>query len=349
MGCRKRKASTDAESTRKRQRTSQPQPSEDFANVTETSTAVTGNGDGPRKRQRVSFKKDATSSSVKAATSKEKRQKTNVASTSRQEFAAKYEQLNLLGEGGHGSVYAGYRRADHFPVAIKYIPRDNIICKSVSQNKKTLPLEVAVMRKMAKGRSVGKSAAISLLDYYDLEQELILVLERPVPSVDLLRYIQVKGGSLQEAEARLIMKQLVEAATELQSKNIFHRDIKLENILIETSSDVPRLRLIDFGLSCFTKKTSLYRTFYGTSAHIPPEWYQCWTYRAGPTTVWQLGVVLYEILHGTSFETTMFLNNRLTINEQLSQSCQDVLRLCLAADPQQRPSLEQLQLHPWLI
>ncbi|KAI3372757.1 hypothetical protein L3Q82_022717, partial [Scortum barcoo] len=166
---------------------------------------------------------------------------------------------------------------------------------------------------------------ISLMDYYDLNQELILVLEHPVPVTSSDTFSQ-----------------------ELQSKNIFHRDIKLENILIETSSDVPRLRLIDFGLSCFTKKTSLYRTFYGT-AHIPPEWYQCWTYRAGPTTVWQLGVVLYEILHGTSFETTMFLNNRLTINEQLSQSCQDVLRLCLAADPQQRPSLEQLQLHPWLI
>lgn len=60
------------------------------------------------------------------------------------------------------------------------------------------------------------------------------------------------------------MKQLVEAALELQSKNIFHRDIKLENILIETGADVPRLRLIDFGVSCFAVKTSLCRTFYDT-------------------------------------------------------------------------------------
>lgn len=51
------------------------------------------------------------------------------------------------------------------------------------------------------------------------------------------------------------MKQLVEVALELQSKNIFHRDINLENILIETGADVPRLRLIDFGLSCFAEKT----------------------------------------------------------------------------------------------
>lgn len=61
-----------------------------------------------------------------------------------------------------------------------------------------------------------------------------------------------------------ILKQLVEAAAELESKQIFHRDIKVENILIETSSDVPRARLIDFGLSCFFKQRSHYSVFYGT-------------------------------------------------------------------------------------
>lgn len=101
----------------------------------------------------------------------------------------------------------------------------------------------------------GKFAAIFLLDYCDLEEELILVLECPVPSVDLQRYTEVKGGSLQEEEARLIIRQLVEAALELQSKNIFHQDIKLENILIETG--------------CFAEKTSLCRTFYGTLELIP--------------------------------------------------------------------------------
>ncbi|XP_070759975.1 ribosomal protein S6 kinase alpha-5-like [Enoplosus armatus] len=358
-GARKRKASSDEEGTRKRQKSSEPEPQEDPVRVKGTERKLPKNEDRPSKRKRVpeldqgdEGSGDAASSSVEATPKKKRDSATTSTSeeTSRQEFEAKYQQLNPLGEGGHGSVYAGYRRADHFPVAIKHIPRDNVICKGVTQNKRTLPLEVAVMIKIASGaaRSVGESAAISLLDYYDLDQELILILERPVPSSDLLKYIEVKGGSLPEEGARLILKQLVKAARELQSKNIFHRDIKVENILIETSSDVPRLRLIDFGLSCFTKKTSSYRIFYGTSAHIPPEWYQSWTYRAGPTTVWQLGVVLYEMLHrNTQFETTRFLKKDLNISEELSQNCQDVLRLCLAVDPQQRLSLEQLELHPW--
>ncbi|XP_044052139.1 serine/threonine-protein kinase pim-1-like [Siniperca chuatsi] len=197
------------------------------------------NDEGTRKRQRSSEPEPSEDGVRKTTSTSEE--------TSRQEFEAKYKQLNPLGEGSHGLVYAGYRRADHFPVAIKHIPRDNVICEGITQNRRTLPLEVAVMIKMASGAagSVGKS----LLDYDDLDQELILVLERPFPSADLLKYIEVKEGSLQEEEARLLKQ--------------------LGDILIETSSDVPRLRLIDFGLSCFTKKASSYRIFCGTSANIP--------------------------------------------------------------------------------
>nr|XP_020458898.1 serine/threonine-protein kinase pim-1-like [Monopterus albus] len=349
---RKRKVPANEENIRKRQRTSETEK-----HIGRLKRKATENEDKPKERQKVSKlnqrEEDTTSSSLDAALP-QKRDKNNMSTseeTRKLAFEAKYQQLSPLGEGGHGSVYAGYRRADHFPVAIKHIPRDNIICKGLTQNRKTISLEVAVMKKMASGAagSVRKSAAISLLDNYDLEQELILVLERPLPSNDLCKYIEVKGGSLQEEEAKLFLKQLIEAAMELQAKKVFHRDIKLENILVETGSNVPRLRLIDFGLSCFTKKTSSYKTFFGTDAHIPPEWYQCYIYRAESTTVWQLGVVLYDMLHrDTRFETTRFLSSQLGISKELSQGCQQMLRLCLAVDPQQRPSLEQLWLHPWL-
>ncbi|KAF3692530.1 Serine/threonine-protein kinase pim-1 [Channa argus] len=222
------------------------------------------------------------------------------------EFEAKYKPQHQLGEGGCGSVFAGYRRADRLPVAIKHVPKDNVYCKAVDRNGKKVSVEVAVMLKLAAGRaeSMGTAAPVSLLDWYDLGQELILVLERPVPCIDLDSYIGLKGGCLQEEEAKIILKQLLEAAIELLNKHIFHRDIKVQNILIETSSDFPRVRIIDFGLSCFFKKTSTYQIFYGTSANVPPEWFSRYAYRAGPTTVWQLGVVLFDTLHISSFETT---------------------------------------------
>ncbi|XP_034395567.1 serine/threonine-protein kinase pim-1-like [Cyclopterus lumpus] len=269
----------------------------------------------------------------------------------RAEFEAKYQQQDLLGEGGCGCVYAGYRREDNRPVAIKRVPEENILCKHVDDAGRQLSVEVAVMLRLQEETrgSVGASAPVALLDWYDLGQELILVLERPVPAVDLFHYVEGNGGSLPEEEAKIILKQLVDAAVDLQEKHIFHRDIKVENILIETGSDVPRVRLIDFGLSRFVKKGALYRQYYGTTAHVPPEWYSRGQYSAGPTTVWQMGVVLFETLQTDEyFETRKFMQKLLTISETLSENCQDFLRACSIEDPKQRPTLTQIRLHPWL-
>uniref|UniRef100_A0A671TP39 non-specific serine/threonine protein kinase n=1 Tax=Sparus aurata TaxID=8175 RepID=A0A671TP39_SPAAU len=250
------------------------------------------------------------------------------------EFQAKYQQQDLLGAGGCGSVFAGYRRADQLPVAIKYIPKD------MDKNGKQLSVEVAIMMKLE-----GTSAPVSLLDWYDLDLELVLVMERPVPAIDLSDYIEVNGGSLSEEKAKVSSKKQA-----LKERHVFHRDIKVENILIETGSDVPRVRLIDFGLGCFVKKGSLYRVFYGTTDHVPPEWKSHYTYRAGTSTVWQMGVVLFDSLHGVAFETTKFLRKKLRIKNELSKGKRNMLICTLISRHKSvdRPTLDQLRLHPWL-
>ncbi|XP_053274024.1 serine/threonine-protein kinase pim-1 [Pleuronectes platessa] len=266
------------------------------------------------------------------------------------ELKNKYFELDLLGAGGCGTVYAGFRKADLVSVAIKHIPRKNLLSKQVCLNGKMLPTEVAIMLKLsaAKNDSVGTSAPVALLDWYDLGHELIVVMERPFPAVDLSTYIKRKRGSLQESEAKTIMKQLVEAAIWLEQNRVFHRDIKPDNILIETGQSVPRVRLIDFGLSCIVKKGTIYTAFCGTERYAPPEYCSYSVYRAGPSTVWQLGTVLYEMLHTKGFKTKRFLSQKLKISSKLREDLKDFLQLCLEEDPKLRPTLTKLQLHPWL-
>lgn len=63
--------------------------------------------------------------------------------------------------------------------------------------------------------------------------------------------------------SQVIMKQLIEEAKLFDSKGIFHRDLKLENILVNTNSVEPRIWVIDFGVGCFFTQRSVYRVFQG--------------------------------------------------------------------------------------
>uniref|UniRef100_A0A3Q3IUB3 non-specific serine/threonine protein kinase n=1 Tax=Monopterus albus TaxID=43700 RepID=A0A3Q3IUB3_MONAL len=236
------------------------------------------------------------------------------------DFEAHYVQREKLGAGGFGSVYAGTRKADNLPAST-----------AVLLNGKTpmITFEVLLMQQVARGpNAVGKSPTVSLDDWYDLEHEVLLVMERPVLSMDLLKYSD-SLGLLEEDVA----KQLVEAAIHMHSKGVFHCDIKLENILTEPK----------FGCGCFEKRR--YKDFSGTRAFIPPELYRNGTYTARPTTVWQLGTLVYEMRAGHSwFTTEKFLNNK----KKTKLNCQDFLYLCLALKPEERITLEQMQKHPWL-
>ncbi|XP_056452183.1 serine/threonine-protein kinase pim-2-like [Gadus chalcogrammus] len=176
-----------------------------------------------------------------------------------------------------------------------------------------------MLKVQGEGGSASPGAAVQLLEWFKLDQELILVLERPVPSTDLLRYM--KGGYLEEQEAKMIMQQVIKAITDIHSKGVLHRDIKPENILIETGSDVPRVRIIDFGCGCLLQNGE-HHQFSGTFRYCPPEWFNHQSYRAEPLNVWQVGVLAYY--------------------------CQEFVWSCLAKQPQERLPLDSLLAHPWL-
>ncbi|XP_031728941.1 serine/threonine-protein kinase pim-1-like [Anarrhichthys ocellatus] len=197
-------------------------------------------------------------------------------------FEEKYLQLKTFWfelkklVGGFGSVYAGNIKTDHLPVAIKHIPKVDVESRPMVFNGRTHMAEALLMLR-AGGEPA--SAAVSLIDWYALDQEVLLVMERPVPCVDLSTYVVNNNGLLRVDQAKNIMKQLVEAAIKMHSEAVFHRDIKTENVLVETNSNVPRVRIIDFGCGCYMKKRP-YRHYSGTAGYAPPEFYSQGKYEA---------------------------------------------------------------------
>ncbi|CAJ1051898.1 serine/threonine-protein kinase pim-1-like isoform X2 [Xyrichtys novacula] len=262
---------------------------------------------------------------------------------------AKYTERDLLGVGGYGAVYDGFRNEDNLPVAIKHIPQSRVKRISINEeNIDSVPLEVVIMQKVQSG-TPGTSAVVALLDWYDLEEELILVLERPVPCMDLFDYVLRTESHITESEEIILTKQLVDALIEIHSRGVFHNDIKLDNFLIEYGSAVPRVRLIDFGCSTFLTEGT-YHSRQGTSVFSSPEWFITKSYRAEPATVWQLGVAVYTMVHGCyPFDTTEeVIYNELHVDRKLSNNCKDFLFKSLSKNPETRATLAALRDHPWL-
>ncbi|XP_008409085.2 serine/threonine-protein kinase pim-1-like [Poecilia reticulata] len=265
--------------------------------------------------------------------------------TSESDFERKYKQLGLIGKGGFGSVYAGLRLADSLQVAIKYADSKRV---QGELRVGCVPLEVVLMQKAGGSpEAIGKLATVTLLDWYYLDQKLVLVMERPPFSLDLAQYIHFRGGRLQEDEAKPLMNQLVNAAMEMYNRGVFHRDLKLENTLVEIGSAGPRLRIIDFGCGSYELKKN-FRYFRGTLQYAPPEWFKHKTYKPIPTTVWQLGVMLYCMLHRCQFDTRVFSMDWIHFSSNLSRECLSFLHLCLEEECKKRATLERLRTHAWL-
>ncbi|XP_076601138.1 serine/threonine-protein kinase pim-2-like [Chaetodon auriga] len=355
----KRKASADGEAPKKRSRcgintASDSDPSVVLVEDTRIQNGkrkASADGEAPKKKRCTA--KSSTSQKTKSTLTEEERifVMSSIQNTSRDDFQDKYCQLKRLGTGGFGSVFNGFRKSDKLPVAIKHIPSKTVRCQQVSCKGKKfyIILEVAFMLKAAGlPRSIGKSAAVSLLDWYIRDQELILVMERPKSSMDLYSYLKHRGGSLDEKEAKIILKQLVDAAMDMHSKGVFHRDIKLQNVLVQLDSDVPRVRIIDFGCACFSSEMT-FTSLCGTRAYFPPEWFDSKTYKARPTTVYQLGVLFYLLLKGHPYFTTWhYFSERIQVNDELSSNVRVLLYRCLTRDPAWRVFLQDLQSHPAL-
>ncbi|KTG47756.1 hypothetical protein cypCar_00015840 [Cyprinus carpio] len=265
--------------------------------------------------------------------------------TTEDDILSRYEIGKMLGEGGFGCVYEGKRLEDGLEVAVKIASKPrNMKYIYVPSHPAPLPLEIGLLLLVNKEPRVPE--IIQLLDWQDQPERYIMVMERPSPCKDLWDYVMLQGGFLSEDIARFIMAQATKAAHTCCQRGVFHRDIKLENLLI--NPETLEVKLIDFGCGDLLQDSG-YERFCGTPEYCPPEYYMDHKYHGKPTTVWSLGVLLFMLVCGRYPEPrdVELIDYGVWFEPDLSNECRHLIRSLLNESPSQRIGFGEILLHDW--
>ncbi|XP_029214176.2 serine/threonine-protein kinase pim-2-like [Acropora millepora] len=170
-------------------------------------------------------------------------------------------------------------------------------------------------------------------------------MERPEVCEDMFDILQQKI-ILSEKEARRYFSQILEANLNCERNGVLHRDIKPENILIDLRSD--EAKLIDFGLASEVPEKP-FNVFRGTNHYTPPEYFSTGQYDGCQGTVWQLGILLMELLSPVmAFDKPeQALSAQPRIPDHLSAEAKNLIASLLNTVPTNRPTLEEALRHPW--
>lgn len=253
---------------------------------------------------------------------------------------ARYLIAHKIASGGFGEVYAGVRKKDGMPVALKVVSKKRMPEMNTPEGK--VPLEVALLRRVAKVKNV-----IHMLDYFIHNDQVVIVLERPEHCCDLYDFICERPGGLDERLARDFFKQILQILKDVHACGVLHRDIKDENFLVDMRTG--QLYLIDFGSGALLHD-GIYTDFGGTNCYAAPEWLTCRRYFGLPQTVWSLGILLYDLVCGD----IPFADEISTIKCQpqfpnnLSSECIQLIEQCLSIRSSERPTLDQCLQSEWL-
>jgi len=257
-----------------------------------------------------------------------------------------YRIGKMLGKGAFGRVNLAMHKMCHQLVAVKSINKQYL--SEDESSKKKLMQEIMILQKIRHGNIV------KLYDSFETGKHVVFVMEM-CSGGDLLNYVR-KRRKLPEDVAKYVFRQVVDGLAYCHAKRIVHRDVKLDNILLNVDGTV---KLCDFGVSKQVKEGEIMNEQCGTPAYIAPEILRDKGYTGFAVDVWSLGVCLYAMLYGTvPFKANnmselhqLILKAKYSMKDEkaeVSDEAKGLIRALLDPDCQKRPSLKQVKKHPWL-
>ncbi|KAJ6625105.1 kinase-like domain-containing protein [Mycena sp. CBHHK59/15] len=230
-----------------------------------------------------------------------------------------YVIVSDIGKGSFATVYKGYHEDNHHPVAIKTVLRQKLSAKLFEN----LQSEIQILKSLSH-RHITK-----LIDIVRTDRNIYLIMEycaggdltnyiKNRGRVESLEYIPSEGaapqyyphprtGGLDEIVVRSFLRQLARALKFLRHRNLIHRDVKPQNLLLNAAPPeelarghplgVPILKVADFGFARSLPNAMMAETLCGSPLYMAPEILRYQKYDA-KADLWSVGAVLYEMAVG---------------------------------------------------
>ncbi|KAI0005826.1 kinase-like protein [Xylariaceae sp. FL0662B] len=248
-----------------------------------------------------------------------------------------YTLGKLIGKGSFGKVYLSSHKLTN---------GSKVVLKSANKDDSNLAREIHHHRQFVHPH-------IARLYEVIVTETLVWLVLEYCPGDELYNHL-LKTGPLGVEKTQKIFTQLVGAVSYVHQQSCVHRDLKLENILLDKHGNV---KLVDFGFTReYEGKSNHLQTFCGTICYSAPEMLKGEKYAGEKVDVWSLGVILYALLCGElpfdddddNVTRKKILSEEPKYPETLPVEAVSLLKVLLSKRPLLRPTLPEILSHPFL-
>lgn len=256
----------------------------------------------------------------------------------------KYELGRLLGRGASAKVYLARNLRTGQSVAVKCFSKLRVSMGSLASHVKR---EISILSRLR------HPSIIRLHEVLATRTKIYFVLDL-VMGGELFARVS-RAGHLPEDLCRRYFRQIITAVGYCHSRGVFHRDLKLENLLLDENGD---LKISDFGLSAVSEQIGddgLFHTLCGTPAYVAPEILAKKGYRAAAVDLWSCGVILFVLVAGYlpfNDPNLMAMYRKIYRGEYrfpkwISSDLKNLIARLLDTNPDTRITVEEILIHSW--
>ncbi len=201
-----------------------------------------------------------------------------------------YEYVKEIGSGAFGRVWIAIRNRDNKKIALKIVPvpwHDRVIRELIDR-------EIQTLIDLTKPECINPFVVCYYNSFYDEEKEQYYIEMEYIDGKEMFDFVIDKtiSPTLMYRYLVLIARDISMGLKYVHDKGIIHNDIKLENIMIENVTIIPKI--IDFGLSCRNQDRMGCNLSAGTKEYMSPEYVTSkQSLRLPASDMWALGIALY--------------------------------------------------------